>query len=284
MSDITSSPQPRVIRAAVDFLTVTTKTGAATATLLSLVMALLGGPDMWRKPSHKWNFKGYRGRSFDGCSYGIRGDEGIVMLHGEWCQEYWSRIAPSRQKCTRVDLAVTVELAQENTLLAERGYDQVASNAGITSSIVMSSKGGSTVYLGSRQSQFMGRLYDKGAEEGLPSGMIWRYEVECKKPASEAVVTQLLDTSDVSAWVSSYVERWFSARGLPPVYTSENVECELEVAANVTTPDRRMAWLRTSVRPTVGRLCIEGFEAEVRDALGLPAQQISFASLNKEFE
>jgi DNA relaxase NicK len=149
----------------------------------------------------------------------------------------------------------------------------------VKASTVTSSYGGSTCYLGSRQSQFYGRLYDKGAQEGMEPGWLWRYEVECKKPAAESVVNRLLETEAVSDWVSSYVAQFFDLRGVSPLWHASNIEHAIEIEAKVTSNEQSLQWLRTQVRPTVGRLCVAGLEAEVREALGLPAQQLDFASL-----
>lgn len=274
----------KILRSAVDYLTVTTKTEASTATLLHTLFSLL--PNGWvHAEVHKpWRFMGYSGTAFDGIRYGLRGEEGIVMVSGARASEVWAGVAPYRQKCTRIDLQVTCELGRQNTEVASEAYQTALEDSGRTSSLVTSSRGGRTCYIGSRQSQFFGRIYDKGAEEGLDPGWIWRYEVECKKPASEAVISRLLEQDSPSEWIVSYIHQWFTTRSIVPLFASTDRECAIEIGTIVTTKEKQLEWLRTQVRPTVGRLCVLGLEFEVRDALGLPTETIDFASLQQEVE
>jgi DNA relaxase NicK len=274
----------KVLRSDVDYLTVTTTTEKASATLLHDLYDLLGQRQMYSNPSRTWRFMGYSGLAFEGVRYGLRGQEAIVMLSGEKAAELWFKVAPNRQRCTRIDLAVTVELAVEDKEVATRAYEAAVDNSSVTSSLVSSSQGGSTVYVGSRHSQFMGRLYDKGSEEGMPAGWIWRYEVECKKPASEAIVSQLLTELNPSEWIASYVSRFFQSRAIIPLFEATNVECAIEIQAKVTSEAKQLEWLRSQVRPTVGRLCVMGLEDEVRAALNLPATKIDWAAQQQEFE
>lgn len=257
--------------AAIDYLTVTTKTDVETAVLLSELLSLKSATELYKLPNYPWSFKGFKGRAFEGMRYGVRGEEGIVMLSGETCQHLWEKVAPLRSKCTRIDMAVTITLADRDIHVAQDAYTEFVEASTGVGSIVTSSKGGSTAYVGSRQSQFMGRIYDKGAEQAGEVGMIWRYELECKKPQSEAIVARLLQTEDVSAFIFSYVSRWFESRGISPRWLATGVYDAIELQAEVSTPNKQLEWLRTQVRPTVGKLINAGLEESVREALALPA-------------
>lgn len=227
---------------------------------------------------------GYSGVAFEGVRYGLRNEEAIVMLSGPRCGELWPKVAPYRNKCTRIDLAVTIDLQSQCTEVATNAYNAVVDSGNVRGSFVTSSRGGRTCYIGSRTSQFFARLYDKGAEEGMEPGWIWRYEVECKKPASEAVVQRLLSTSDPGEWIGSYVAVFFSARGVTPLWEVANTQCAIEIGAHVTSDEKALNWLRTGVKPTVGRLIINGREDEVRNALGLPCDQKTIAFQAEEFK
>jgi len=192
------------------------------------------------------------------------------MLSGERFQRLWREIAPKRDKCTRVDLAVTHRLESPSKGLAAHLYTQVQENPGRRSSLILNSKGGSTLYVGSRTSQFFGRVYDKGAEEECEAGIFWRWELECKKPVAEPFVARLLDCEDVSRETMAQVWHWFESRGITPLWQVTNAYNAIEIGISVTTSEKQLTWLKEQVRPTVGRLILAGFEGEAREALGLP--------------
>jgi DNA relaxase NicK len=213
---------------------------------------------------------GYHGKSISGIRYGLRRDEAICILSGAVAGEVWRLIAPARSRCTRIDLAVTVELAKADQYVASRAYAQSLELGQATASHIVNSAGGATTYVGSRTSRFFGRLYDKGAELGEQPYTSWRYEVECKKPASEAIVSALLDQKAPGKWISSYVFDWFSTRGIQPIFHAANAHDAIEISASISSVDKTFQWLTTQVRPTIGRLIIGGYEDEVREALQLP--------------
>lgn len=268
--------------AAVDWLTVTTKTDKASANLIAALFESKPAQDWYKEANHAWKFKGFAGRAFEGIRYGLRGEEAIVMLSGPRAQQLWDKVAPARDKCTRIDLAVTVELFDVDLNVAKEAYQSALDGISTTNSMVLSSRGGQTVYLGSRQSQFMGRLYDKGAEEGLEPGKIWRFELECKKPSSEAVVARLLTTADVPSFIAEYVATWFESRAVVPLWFRKDIECAIELHADVQTHEKTLEWLRSQVKPALGRLIVADLGSEAYEALGLPTSLLN--SQQKEFE
>lgn len=265
-----SKQVPTSVKAGIDYLTITTKSGRETAKMLAEVAQIIGPKVTLGLKLREWQFMGYRGKSIAGVRYGLRNDEGIVILSGPQAGELWLNLAPTRTKCTRIDLAVTVELATPNEYVAARAYSNVREAGQVKASHIVNSYKGTTTYVGSRTSRFFGRLYDKGAEQGKHSGLLWRYEVECKKPASEAVVSSLLDQKEPAMWISSYVWDWFNTRGIKPIYDTKITHNAIEIAASVQSVDKTLEWLTTQVKPAIGRLIIGGFEDEVREALQLP--------------
>lgn len=258
------------VSAAVDYLTVVTRSEKAAAQMIDTLYKAKG-KDFWVNSVNKpWKFKGFHGRAYEGVRYGLRGEEAILMLSGPTASELWAQVAPTRARCTRIDLAVTVELAGECEHLAQQAFDVDAPSGPVNRSLVLNSRGGSTMYVGSRQSMYMGRLYDKSAEQGEKPGKVWRYEVEIKKPASESLLIQLLETPEPAQYINSYVYTWFLTRGIKPLWTAKDWEGAIEIEAKVESPDKSLAWLTSQVRPTVARLIIAGKELEVREALGLP--------------
>lgn len=273
----TSADRNKRIRAkeyaSVDYLTVTTKSDRATSTMLALVAGYVGPRISKGEKIRRWQFMGFHGQSMDGVRYGLRGTEGIAILTSVTANELWRQIAPARSKCTRIDLAVTVRLEEANQYVASVAYKEALDSGQLKSSLIVNSQGGATVYLGSRTSMFFGRVYDKSSEQGVGAGTEWRYEIECKKPASEAVIALLLEQDEPATWIGAYVWNWFFSRGVRPIFNREITENAIEIAGSVASLDRTLQWLTTQVRPSVGRLIIGGYEAEVREALQLPLQK-----------
>lgn len=258
---------------AVDWLTVTTSEAEKSATLIHNLFSTVGVSQIIQGISRPWHFCGYHGKAFDGLRYGLRGDdEAIVILSGKAAATYWSKVAPTRGKCTRIDLAVTCALEQADYNVGQRAYLDASSAFAGKSSVVYNSRGGSTCYIGSRTSQKFARLYDKGAEEGMQPGELWRYEIELKKPLSEVAVDHLLRAKDPAGWIAQYVWMIFTGRGIKPLFTSTNAQCAIEVEASITSVAQKLQWLSSQVAPTVGRLIVEGYEVEVLDALRIPAR------------
>ena len=114
----------------------------------------------------RWQWKGYDGYQGEGFRYGMRNEEGIVILSGLRASEDWQEFAVKARRCTRIDLAVTVTLKEKDTGLASRLYRSGVERNDANLGYVERSIGGSTLYLGSRTSERYGRLYDKGAHLG----------------------------------------------------------------------------------------------------------------------
>lgn len=262
-------------RVVVDWLTITTQEAFATQAMINKLFELLPEGFLQKERQYKWGLQGYKGFAYEGIRYGLRGSEGIVMLSGQRCGELWWALAPSRHRCTRIDLAVTVTLKKQFKNFIAKSYKLLQDeNNGIYGSVVHNTQGGGTLYVGRRAGEIMGRLYDKGSEQGEEPGYIFRYEVETKKPKSESLLVELLKTKDVPAMAAAFVYDFFMARGVIPVFPRSDALYAIETQARVSDRDKTLTWLAAQVAPAVKRLIINGDEAAVRDALGLPTTTI----------
>ncbi len=273
---MTDSKLLKGMAGSIDYLTITTKTDEQTKVLLTRLAELLPTEVVSRETMQPFRFKGFHGHALKHMKWGVRGSECIVMLSGGSASRMWGEIAPLRGRATRVDLAVTCVLSEPLLNLAKDAYEAELAPGGVKRTLYQSMSGGQTCYVGARSSQFFGRMYDKSAQQGLEEGRIWRYEVEIKKPAAEAVVSYLLETELPYQWVAWYVYHWFASRGVEPIFTATDAESAIEIKADVTTPERQLNWIRTQVRPTVQKLIIGGFDREVREALNLPEYKYPF--------
>jgi len=111
-------------------------------------------------------------------------------------------------KITRVDLAKDAqdekfELIQFAQTVSSGGYTGTAQKA----SVVRSSDGGCTLYIGSRQSERFVRVYDKGIESGQGGDWV-RLEMETKGDVANIIAKALCDgQSDINTILCRSVER-----------------------------------------------------------------------------
>lgn len=205
----------------------------------------------------------------------------ILIARSAIANMAWLKIAMTARKVTRLDLAVTVYLKKQETGLAARHYACAGkgTNEQRKYGVVLNSRGGQTCYVGSRQSNFYGRVYDKGAEQGEEKGYVWRYEVECKSPTNLHMVKEMyqrwLDDKPVLVDISRYVWRWFKDRGVSPIFhPKEGVDFQIDVQMVSKNDDKRIAWLSKQVQPTIAKLVEAGKGRAALRALGITGTQV----------
>lgn len=230
--------------------------------------------------------RGYSGRSGEGMFWGQHRTQGYMLVTwGEAAQMVWPMVAPTAKRISRVDLAVTVELPKPDPRLAQRGWDKNATATERQYAMIQNSKNGKTLYVGSRQSDQYGRLYDKGVKDlGREPGEVWRYEIELKsKPKNMALLQSMYDRWRLhgidSADVTQYVHQWFAVRGVSPKFSARGKGMPRpDLEATVMTAEKKLRWLSQQVRPTITALIDAGLGDAAIRALGLEAEQLPFWS------
>jgi DNA relaxase NicK len=266
--------------AAVDWMTMTVKAPELRATVLAEIALTVKVEKTQGGIPKSWGFKGYRGLQINGLRWGTRADSDIIVLSGQHAHDLWERFASEMNNCSRLDLAVTCKLNTPVKSLVDVCYKWVTGqgkedvDSRTRYSTVRNNQGGQTLYVGCRRSDQMGRLYDKGAEQGLDTlGEIWRYEVEFKKARAKKVFDWLIARGDANQSISEPIEStvydWFDGRGVPPVWKKGDKAINLEVSAKASDLEKTLTWLSDQVRPTVGRLIELGWADRVYEALGL---------------
>jgi hypothetical protein len=283
------------VTANIDWLTMTTKNDTLGTTwyeeFVKRVRANGGGGVNFRRLVKYSQRLGFTMEDFEGFSWGYSEHHNryIVILRGAVAHNFWRRvILPSQVRVTRIDFAVTVELKSPQDLVG-KAYEKLERD-GIPEGVktrkftkITTYSGGATLYVGSRTSDFFGRLYDKGAQLGNMENVSWRYEVEVHKPKASSMASQLYDrlqqshpkTQEYNA-IATFVHQWFGARGITPVWAMKEgldvLAAQHEIA--IKTPKRRLAWLRTQVAPTVDDLIKLGLGRQVVEALGMDLGQL----------
>lgn len=226
----------------------------------------------------------YGGVKIDKMSVGHSDAIGfIVIVNGGDADKLFKRLLPGKHRVTRIDLAFDFEYKLPIPL-AQKLYQQLGNrveNQQRKFSLIQNSEGGETFYLGSRQSTQFGRVYDKGVQGGTKkAGLLWRAEVEYKKPLSGKISNLLskMSAEEREVAICDTVCEWFAERGAEVFPRGADGQAmHVSAEARITTADRKLSWLRSQVSPSVEQLISAGYGKEVLKVLGLDVPTISKA-------
>jgi DNA relaxase NicK len=263
-----------ITNASVDWVTMTTTNdgiGAAWYTMYAKYRKMRQKEADRETPFSNGYYSGFR---IGSMQWGYQEHLGyICIISGEDAERYWYTLSPTDARVTRLDLCCDF-MYQDLKYLAlelfEKASDQrKQEKPGL--SLFIGPEGGDTLYVGSRHSQQFGRLYDKGVESGTsPPGHYWRAEVEFKKPLSGLMAAELVQETGenrVQA-IADTVVNWFFDRDIKVLEdTVEGRRIQISVEQRITTAEKKLAWLRTQVQPTVRQLVSLGLGKEVAKSL-----------------
>jgi hypothetical protein len=232
---------------------------------------------------------GYNCVYINGLTWGVHDRNGyLVTSSGGVAGLTWGHVLPIASKITRVDFHYTFQ-SNKPIDLNKIYKDWLEEKPGKRkATMVQNSRGGETLYIGSRSSDQYGRFYNKTAEAALETENVYRLEVELKKPRADVAFGKLykdlgrcsLKASDVRDYVCS----WFDKRAVT-VDVNFDAVSPIKLTKAVTSDDKKLVWLKTAVAPTLQDLMQRGRVDEVSQALGLDTsqyEQLSLSSLDKE--
>lgn len=219
------------------------------------------------------------------------GNNGLAYLeNARWCYaevpgpqselalSAWAHVA-EKVRVTRLDLQVTVGGDGVGTWWGRTAYAMAhhpADGRKRSVSDVGPPDGSYTVYVGSPSSDYLLRIYRKDKESplenwGIPS---WRYEMRIRKPYSQQIAAKLvwLDDKAMRVAIGAYLADELKIRGIAvPWPVEQGVKIAVPYDRKPTPFDKKLAWLETSVGPTVRELIGSGLVAETLKALGIAA-------------
>ncbi len=232
--------------------------------------------------AEEWKFFGFEGVQLGQFSYGFRKQECIMQFRGHLATAAIA-VIPASWKCTRIDLEASVMLENETTL-AKKYFTSLGGSERIAKPMLRfmstSGDGGDTLYIGSRKSLQMGRIYDKGAERRikgdgeLGSQLLWRYEVELKGEKARGAYNALwFLKGDVRPAIGQFVYDWFLSRGIVPAYDRTGVHLAIDAAVHQALEKdefiRKLEWISRCVSPVVKKLSEQYSPFTILEALGL---------------
>jgi hypothetical protein len=231
-----------------------------------------------------WKGQGYHGKRCGAVAVGVRHDGCILRLSSSAAASHYRQTILTARQVSRIDLQVT---ASDSSQLADRAHLAYYQTSDAprrggrppSASLRLDQERGQTCYIGSRTSDVVGRLYDKGLEQkNAPQGQYWRYELEYKRQLAKSVAHLVSRAETGPDHIAARVVDYFAARGVPGPEVRNNLSSILREAGRPTTLDRKsdhdrsLRWLSNSVAPTVQRLLESDQREALLRALGLADQ------------
>jgi hypothetical protein len=245
--------------AGVDYITATSASTSTQVLLRGIGHEELGRARRNGNQVKPWGANGYRGHRGGHVSLGD-GDAGTILrLSGGRSADLGAEICRSDANITRIDLQATARFNRDVAALARHHAQELARhqrNGGIKRHMRLESTNGrgNTLYVGSRVSNFYGRVYDKYRESGDEQyRRCWRYEVECKGDGAQAARKAINASTDVPATSAAVVSDWFRDRGCDVRYRPELAAKLAPIGASHSDLDTWLTWLLQGVRPVVQR-------------------------------
>jgi DNA relaxase NicK len=249
-----------IVQADVDWLSMSTHDPSACAALLEWRdrrFALLEEQGYREK---QFSAHGYHYRSRAQVAIGVGRREVLCQLSGGEAATGWRDCARLATNVSRVDLAVTARPDVATDGLARAGYRAASERPrgrgrSPELTLIVSQDRGDTLYIGSRKSDVLGRLYNKEKEADEPAYQgCWRWEVQYRRSYALSAVRGLQASPEASETIIGTVGRWFRDRGVSTPYR-EMVAGASVVAPRPTPDDERwLTWARRCVRPRAQEL------------------------------
>lgn len=253
-----------------DYLTVTGQDPDGNSKIFQAVCDWQDELEKFKRPK-EFRMLGYVGKSVGSLSLGFRGDSSfIIQFGGQAAVAALERIPVLKDmRVTRCDYQVTWHQELGQMYLYElypslREFYDDEPNYPLPK--IIATPKGDTLYLGKRSGTQVLRLYDKGAEQGLSPGTIWRAELEFKKKKAPSAWKHYVEEPNRTEFITSTVETALQDRHIPVSFGSVQVTRIFAYKEEPDT-DKQLKWLDKCVRPAVSRLIDSGFEDEVRRIL-----------------
>jgi hypothetical protein len=283
-----------VTDAAVDYITLTSSRPAYQAALVELKRRILAQEHQRGNDLDEWRWQGYVGEHAGSASWGVRTDGSILRLSGQTAAAEWREAVQLATNVSRLDLQVTVRSSDPDARLASRAY-RYAQRYPCTGvgrdgrgrppslRLVTSPDQGETLYVGSRKSDVLARLYDKAREsKDLAQVGAWRYEVQYRDAQACVKSAWLNIQPDVASSIVGGVHGHFSARGVLPVFDF-GVEVNMpQPEKSQTDAQRKLVWLQTQVAPVIRKLQEHYTSRQILLVLGFTEQQYQGFRLLRE--
>jgi DNA relaxase NicK len=276
------NPSTTVLETAIDWLTVSSKYQQVVRRWASKCMDLQKLEKADGNQTRPWHLNQYQGQMCGRVRFGFSSSAMLVQLSGQTANDLFPYFWKDHDTITRLDIAVTYRTLESDNEQSTDAYRQaLAYRADRPKSalplLVRDGDGGSTLYVGSRASSRLLRLYNKHAESIArrdPASTeryvnAWRVELELHDVDAQAVGMMLAEPGAAAPKIRYYLGHYLGTHG---------ITCPFAVTQEATLPtgfrrrsdrESRLEWLKKSVRPSVDWLKGSCTPEELRGILGL---------------
>lgn len=121
--------------------------------------------------------------------------------------------------------------------------------------LILGQDRGDTLYVGSKKSDVLGRLYDKARESKEPAyAGCWRWEIQYRNAPALQAARGLLVAKDAPSTVAATVGSWFRDRDVSAPTWTNDAPVDHRGPKAVTSDERWLVWARKSVQPRAKEL------------------------------
>lgn len=257
-----------VVGMGIDAFTATSRDDAASTLMEKVGWQAVHQEERLGNIKHEVNYHGYKGARAGSAMCGVNTDGQVLIQLTGSTSDFWCRpLANAKIHVTRIDLQATFHVKRPSQNF---GLDAITKCVDARKTeggkhwpkpLFINAYGqGDTVYMGSRQSQKYGRLYDKGrqtSEKELRD--CWRAEIEYKGETAERVWASMVHAAFAPLHAYSIVWTQYNDWLMPlPTFKGADVFIAGN-GRNDTDLERKLAWVKTQVYPTMQYLSDNGY-------------------------
>lgn len=296
------APTQNRIAAGVDYFTGVCKRGKYERLFQEVSVRLLEGERSRGNLVGPWNWKGYQGLRAGAIECGTRTDSSIIRISGATAEKTWLEVYPITTSVTRIDVQVTVfdgrDITEELCKVYEWAKEREGGiNARPKFRLIQGTDGGITLYVGSRKSDVMGRMYDTGKKhKQIEYQGGFRGELEIHGGRAAHMSARLYDSTCRQALCAQTAVSWLHDRTGPhesfstclssPLFSGSTASAAmwLPLPRRPTDCQRALQCARIQWRKNARMLVAKGYGAELLECLGLSVSASGVLELSDTFQ
>jgi Replication initiation factor len=249
-----------VVGAGVDYIAASAQIRSGELALIAIGEAAIRDAKRDGNIVRTFSANGYRGTTCGGASLGSGDGGSIVRISGARAATVCRGIIDVADNVSRIDLQATVRFDRDIHALArqhaaELRREQRTRERQLHTRLERTFGRGDTLYVGSRSSNYYGRVYDKHRESGSDEyAKCWRYEIECKNDAATVAARLITNMDNHPAPIAAAVYRWYGDRGVQCRFAPDAPVELSQIGRPETDMQGQLRWLHRQVAPVVRRL------------------------------